>query len=255
MSWNPEQYLKFEQPRLRPAFDLLARVALEDPAHISDLGCGTGSMTRVLAERWPRARACGVDASPTMLAKAREASPQIEWAEADLAQWSPAIAQDLIYSNAALHWLGDHEQLFARLMSFLRPKGVLAVQMPANFTAPSHTAMAEAAQEGPWRTVLAPLLKPNPVATPAWYYGVLESHAASVDIWETVYLQVLTGEDPVKEWTKGTWLGPLLAALEPHHRDAFEANYAARVRAAYPARADGRTLFPFRRLFIVARRA
>jgi trans-aconitate 2-methyltransferase len=254
MSWNPQQYLKFEQPRLRPAFDLLNAVSLEHPTSICDLGCGTGSMTQVLAQRWPQARVCGIDSSASMLAKARAAAPQIDRVEGDLARWSPTEPPDLIYSNAALHWLEDHGRLFPRLMSLLRAEGVLAVQMPANFTAPSHTAMADAAQDGPWRIVLAPLLKPNPVATPATYYDLLEPHAASVDIWETVYVQVLTGADPVKEWTKGTWLGPLLAALEPGQREAFEANYAARVRAAYPMRPDGRTLFPFRRLFIVAKK-
>jgi trans-aconitate 2-methyltransferase len=256
MSWSPEQYLRFEQPRLRPAFDLLARVALESPERICDLGCGTGSMTRVLAERWPQAQIFGVDASASMLSKARESQLGIEWIEADLGAWTPPAALDLIYSNAALHWLDDHARLFAKLVSMLRPGGVLAVQMPANFNAPSHTSMADAAHDGPWRATLAPLLKSSsPVAEAARYYEFLAPVMASVDIWETVYLQVLTGADPVKEWTKGTWLGPLLAALEPGQREAFEANYAARVRAAYTPRADGRTLFPFRRLFIVARRA
>jgi trans-aconitate 2-methyltransferase len=254
MSWNPEQYLKFEEPRLRPAFDLLARIAHDDPRSICDLGCGTGSMTRVLAERWPRAHVCGVDASASMLAKARQSAPSIEWIEGDLAKWTPERPMDVIYSNAALHWLGDHEPLLQQLMSFLGTDGVLAVQMPGNFTAPSHTCIGAAVRDGPWRDVLEPLLKPNPVADSWWYFDVLSRAASQIDIWETVYLQVLTGRDPVKEWTKGTWLAPLLGALQSPEREAFEENYAARVRQAYPTRADGRTLFPFRRLFIVARK-
>ena len=114
--------------------------------------------------------------------------------------------------------------------------------------------MADAVRDGPWRPVLEPLLKPSPVADASWYFGLLATQVAQIDIWETVYLQVLTGVDPVKEWTKGTWLAPLLSALESPQREAFEENYAARVRRAYPTRPDGRTLFPFRRLFIVARK-
>ncbi|MEX2147129.1 MAG: trans-aconitate 2-methyltransferase, partial [Candidatus Rokuibacteriota bacterium] len=134
----------------------------------------------------------------------------------------------------------------------LAPGGVLAVQMPRNFGAPSHTAIAEAARSGPWRATLEPLLRPVPVAEPAFYYDTLAPHAAALDIWETEYLHVLEGEHPVKEWTKGTWLKPLLDALAESERSAFEARYAELLAPAYPRRADGRTLLPFRRLFIVA---
>ncbi len=133
------------------------------------------------------------------------------------------------------------------------PGGVLAVQMPRNFSAPSHTAISEAARSGPWRAKLAPLLRPAPVFEPAFYFDLLSSRAAALDIWETEYLHVLEGEHPVKEWTKGTWLRPFLAALEEPERSAFEARYTELVAHAYPRRADGRTLFPFRRLFIIAK--
>ncbi len=254
MSWNPDQYLKFEQPRLRPALDLLARVPLDAPERACDLGCGTGSMTGVMARRWPQARVVGVDASAEMLAKARAAAPQIEWVQADLAAWRPPEPVDLVYSNAALHWLDDHPRVFAELADGLRPGGVLAVQMPNNFREPSHRMIEETVRAGRWRDRLEPLLRPVPVGAPTDYYDILAPRMSGVDIWETVYLQVLSGPDPVKEWTKGTWLAPLLAALPPEQRDEFEADYAARLRPHYPMRADGRTLFPFRRLFIVARR-
>ena len=253
MTWSPDQYLKFAEPRLRPALDLLARVDLDAPACVCDLGCGTGSVTRLIAARWPQARVTGVDSAATMLARSGPAEPNIRWEQADLARWSPDRTPDLVYSNAALHWLGEHATLFPRLLSLLAPGGVLAVQMPRNFGAPSHTAIADTVRDGHWRARLEPMLRPVPVAEPAWYFDLLAPGAASVDIWETEYLQVLTGADPVKEWTKGTWLAPFLAALEEPARSDFERAYAARVRDAYPARADGRTLFPFRRLFIVAR--
>ncbi len=254
MTWNPDQYLKFAAPRLRPAIELLARVALDAPGRVCDLGCGTGSITKLLAERWPQAHITAVDGDAAMLARAGDAPSSIDWVQAELATWTSRAPLDLIYSNAALHWLPDHARLFPRLMAMLGGGGVLAVQMPRNFTAPSHTAIEEAVRSGPWRTRLEGLLRQAPVAEPAWYFDALAPLASELDIWETEYQQVLTGADPVKEWTKGTWLGPFLEALEGDQREAFEADYAARVRSAYPQRSDGRTLFPFKRLFIVARR-
>lgn len=255
MSWDPAQYLKFAAPRLRPAVDLLARVPLEAPARVVDLGCGAGNVTRLLVERWPGSAVTGVDDSAPMLAQARAALPSVTWIEAGIADWAPSAPPTLLYSNAALHWLPDHPALFPRLATMLDAGGVLAVQMPRNFLAPSHALVAETARDGPWRARLEPMLGPPPVAEPARYFDALAPYAAELDVWETEYLQVLDGEDPVKEFTKGTWLRPFLDALEPGDRDAFEADYAARLRQAYPRRADGRTLFPFRRLFIVMRRA
>jgi trans-aconitate 2-methyltransferase len=253
VAWDPAQYLKFADHRLRPAIDLLSRIEAPDPGEVYDLGAGAGNVTRLLKARWPTARITGVDSSLEMLAKAAAAAPEIAWRHADLATWRPEQPADVIYSNAALHWLGDHDRMFRSLIEALAPGGTLAVQMPRNFLAPSHTSMADAARRGPWRSKLEPLLRPVPVSEPAFYYDALATRAASLDIWETEYLQVLEGEHPVKEWTKGTWLKPLLDALEEPERSGFEAAYAELVARAYPRRADGRTLLPFRRLFIVAR--
>ena len=253
MAWDPAQYLKFADQRLRPAIDLLNRIDVDDPADIVDLGAGAGNVTRMLKERWPDARVTGVDDSQEMLDKAAAVAPEIRWERADLASWRPPKPADIIYSNAALHWLDGHERLFPALFSSVAPGGVLAVQLPRNFSAVSHTSISEAALSGPWRAKLEPLLRPAPVAEPAFYYGLLAPRAATLDMWETEYLQVMEGDNPVKEWTKGTWLRPLLAALEEPERSRFEAHYAELVARAYPRRPDGRTLFPFRRLFIVAR--
>lgn len=252
MSWNPDQYLMFEAPRLRPALDLLAAVPALDPKLVYDLGCGAGNVTRLLARRWPRAELTGVDDSAAMLARAAEVFAGARWLHQGLAQWRAERPADVVYSNAALHWLPDHARLFPALLAQLAPGGVLAVQMPRNFDAPSHTLIADTVRDGPWRERLEPLLRPSPVAAPEVYHDLLAPRAARLDIWQTEYLQVLDGTDPVKEWTKGTWLKPFLDALDEAQRDAFEREYAQRLRSAYPTRADGRTLFPFRRLFIVA---
>lgn len=255
MAWNPEQYLKFAQPRLRPAVELLSRVEIESPARIHDLGCGTGDVTRLLAERWPLAAITGVDDSAEMLKQAGQKLPRAHFLQQSLAEFQPAVAAELVFTNAALHWLPDHPRLFPRLAAQVARGGVLAVQMPRNFAAPSHTSIADAVRSGPWRARLEPLLRPPPVLEPSAYFEILAGHAAELDIWETEYLQVLEGEDPVKEWTKGTWLRQFLDALEEPERADFERAYARRVAAAYPRRADGKTLFPFKRLFIVMRKA
>lgn len=254
MAWNPNQYLKFAQPRFRPAQDLLARIDAEDPQVIYDLGCGTGSGAQLLALHWNLAKVTGIDDSQEMLERAAKEQSRVTWQQKNIAQWVPEQPADLIFSNAALHWLPDHSILFPKLMAFLAPGGVLAVQMPRNFGAPSHTLIAETIRGGPWRSRLEHLLRPAPVGDPAFYYALVAPSASSVDIWETEYLQVLDGENPVKEWTKGTWLKQFLDPLDIPERLAFEADYAGRVAAAYPPQPDGKTLFPFRRLFMVVRK-
>jgi len=252
-AWHPAQYLAFAAPRLRPAQDLLARIGLAAPGLVYDLGCGAGNVTALIVARWPQATVVGVDSSPDMLARAAETLPQGRWLEADIATWAPERPADLIFSNAALHWLGDHQTLLPRLAAGLCPGGVLALQMPNNFAAPSHGAIAETAREGPWRARLEPLLRP-PLAPPRAYHELLAPHCRHLDLWETEYLHLLEGPDPVLAWVKGTALRPLLAALAAPERARFEAALSARLRRAYPAAADGRTPFPFRRLFIVAQR-
>ena len=252
MTWNPQQYLLFAGHRLRPALDLLGRIGAESPGTVVDLGCGAGNVTRLLRERWPAARIVGYDSSPEMLERAAVDS-SIEWRLADLDGWTPEAPVDVVFSNAALHWLGDHPRLFGRLADAVAPGGWLAVQMPNNWRAPSHSSAAAAVRAGPWRDRLSGLLVTDPLLPLEGYHDLLAPRATHLDMWETEYFQVLEGENPVVEWTKGTVLAPLLAALDPAERAAFEADYGRRVRQAYPPRPDGRTLFPFRRLFIVAR--
>jgi trans-aconitate 2-methyltransferase len=250
--WDPAKYLEFAGHRLRPALDLLARVPAAAPAIVHDLGCGAGNVTRLLRERWPDAAVTGVDGSAAMLAAARAAAPAVTWLQADIGTWRGPCPADVVFSNAALHWLDDHPTLFPRLVAGLAPGGVLAVQMPRNHGAPSHTEMVAAAESGSWREQLRPALRARPVVEPAVYHEILAPHVSRLDIWETEYLHVLEGDNPVVEWTRGSALKPLLDALEEPERSGFLAEYSARIARAYSPRSDGRTLFPFRRLFIVA---
>jgi trans-aconitate 2-methyltransferase len=255
MSWDPAQYLKFAGERLRPALDLLARIPATHPAAVVDLGCGTGSLAPLLMQRWPQAHLTGVDSSPEMLAKARADHPRADFVEADIATWRPARPVDVLYSNAALHWVDNHDAVVPGLLSAVKPGGWLAIQMPRNFSAPSHTCLNDSIEQGPWRAKLEPHLRRQPVADPRHYWRLLHAQCAALDIWDSEYVQVLQGDNPVAEFVKGSWLRQFLVRLQEPERSAFENDYRKRVKAAYPAEADGRTLFPMHRLFIVAQRA
>jgi trans-aconitate 2-methyltransferase len=256
--WDPRQYLEFADQRLRPALELLERIPLESPELIYDLGCGTGQVTRLIAERWPDASVYGLDSSKEMLARAAAEPGNVRWVEGDAGTWSPDRQVDLIYSNATLHWVENHELLFPRLLGFVKAGGCLAVQMPLSWPLPSHRLMRETlAEGGPGGSplgseTLRQAVAVNWVADAQVYYDLLAGPGRNVDIWETEYLQILEGQNPVLEWVKGTGLRPVLNRLNDDERECFLAEYSARLRVAYPVRADGQTLYPFRRLFMVA---
>lgn len=252
MVWDPQQYLAFAAPRLQPAVDLLSRVPLDQPGTVVDLGCGPGNVTPLLRQRWPDAQLLGLDNSDEMLSRAHNAVPDASFEKIDITKWQPTKKFDVIYSNAALQWVVGHDHLFTKTAAHVAPGGVLAVQMPRNFAAPSHSLMLDVIREGPWRELLEPIWIGVPTQAPAYYYNLLDPLTTDLQIWETEYLQVLEGENPVAEYTKGTWLTRFLNPLDEPWRSEFETIYRDRIAAAYPPEKNGKTLFPFRRLFILA---
>lgn len=250
--WDPAVYLQFADERLRPALDLLARVPLAAPSRVIDLGCGAGNVTAILTQRFPAALVSGVDGSAAMLDKARAAAPACDFTQADIAAWTPAAPPDLVFSNAALHWLGDHATLLPRLLGTLAAGGVLAVQMPCMHDAPIRALQQAVAARGPWAARLAGVASAPPILPAAAYWDLLRPHCAALDLWETTYLHALTGEDAVVQWALGTSLRPFLEPLPPDLRAGFLDAYRAAVTPAYPRRPDGMTLLPFRRFFIMA---
>ncbi len=247
--WDPETYLAFGDHRARPFHDLLARVAARDPALVVDLGCGPGTLTRLLAKRWPLAQLVALDGSPEMVQAARERGIPADLC--DVRRWLPPPGTGLIVCNAVLQWVPDHAELLRQWMRCLPPGGWLALQVPGNFHAPSHAETARLAAEPPWRDLLD-LSGTSPVLEPAGYAALLAPAAVELDVWETTYLHRLTGSDPVLEWITGTALRPVRAALSETEWTAFRQGLAPRLKAAYPAGADGVTWFPFRRIFAVA---
>ncbi len=246
-TWDPDLYLDFDDLRSRPFADLVARVGARAPRHVVDAGCGPGHLTTVLAGRWPAARVSAFDSSPDMVAAARGRG--VDAVEADVETWTPPEDVDVIVTNAVLQWVPAHRELLRRWTRGLPAGGWLAMQVPGNFTAPSHELAREVADR-----FGVPLRDAATVVEPADYADdLVGAGAGAVDVWETTYLQRLTGEDPVLHWVSGTALRPVRDALSDADFSAYTAELAPRLREAYPRSPDGSTWFPFRRIFAVAR--
>jgi trans-aconitate 2-methyltransferase len=272
--WDPALYLRYGGERSRPFFDLLARVGAELPSYVADMGCGPGQLTAMLAERWPSATVCGVDNSPQMIEAARQLvpaqavrtavsagsgptltshAPGLSFMLDDIRHWKPQHLPDVIISNAVLQWVPDHRELIVRWVDQLADGGWLAFQVPGNFDQPSHAILRELAASARWRPLLRDVELNRQTADPADYAELLARAGCEVDAWETTYLHILPGEDPVLEWYKGTGLRPVLAVLDADQAADFLAEYGEQLRAAYPPASFG-TMLPFRRVFAVAQR-
>ena len=242
-TWNPAQYLKFSEERTRPCRDLAARVELPPRARIIDLGCGPGNSTEVLAERFPDADLTGFDSSAEMIATASAAHPDWRWIAGDILQWAaePGEPYDLVFSNAALQWVPDHDAVFPRLLS---RAALLAVQVPGNWDGPAHLTMREVAKRYPLQGRVREWFTHDT----AFYYDTLAPHAGRLDIWATEYMHVLESAEAIVEWYKGTGMLPFLRALTTDaERTSFAADYLQAIRRIYLPRPDGKVLFPFRR--------
>jgi trans-aconitate 2-methyltransferase len=251
-SWDPGTYLAYADERGRSFVDLLARVGAEAPASVVDLGCGPGNLTTLLRSRWPDADIRGLDSSAEMIEKAREADPTVTFEVADLRTWvRESGGVDVLVSNATLQWVPGHLDLLPALVGRLNHGGWLAFQVPGNFEEPSHTIRRELVAEEPYAAHTAGVAVPSS-HDPAVYLESLTALGCTVDAWETTYLHVLTGPDPVFTWVSGTGARPTLQALPDQLRPAFEEEFKRRLRAAYPDH-DGRVVLPFRRVFVVAR--
>ncbi len=250
--WDDAQYLKFADERTRAAVELLARVPTASAREVIDLGSGPGNSTALLAARWPDAHVTGVDNSPDMLERARRDLPALDWLAADVASFRASTPPDVLFANAVLQWLPDHERLLPALFAQLAPGGVLALQMPYNHGEPSHRLMREVPE--PFAAYVQGARALSPVSSPAFYYDLLALHAARVDVWRTTYEHVMDGPAAIAEWFMATGLRPFLSPLEKAEQEAFIAQYIAEVAKGYPPRTDGKVLLHFPRLFFVATR-
>jgi trans-aconitate 2-methyltransferase len=252
MEWDPGQYGQYAGERGRPFADLLHRIGARTPRRVVDLGCGPGTMTALLAERWPAAAVEGIDSSPEMIeAAATLGSDRLRFRVGDVAEWTVPPDADVVISNALLQWVPGHRSLLAQWAVALPTGAWLAFQVPGNFVAPAHRLMRELADSPRWRDALAGVLRhSDAVAEPTEYAALLHEAGLRADVWETTYLHVLPGTDPVLGWLRGTGLRPVLAALPPADGEAFAAELGQQLRVAYPPGPFG-TVFPFRRIFAV----
>lgn len=249
MTWDPSCYNAHGDHRLRPGRELMARVPI-DPSLVYDLGCGTGELTSELGKRWPAATVIGVDKSEEMLAKARPHG-NVRFQQQCIEDWKPEDAPDLIFSNAALHWVADHERLFPRLLGELAADGVLAIQMPDNWHEPTHQLIYEEVDRRGWTHLLDGHLLRNPVARIDQYLDWL-APVSETDIWRTTYYQTMDGPDPVLSWVRGSVLVPVQSILPPADFSDLSNALADAYRRAYPPSPSGQTILPISRVFLVA---
>ena len=253
--WNPSLYLRFEDERTRPARDLLDRVPLQSVTHTVDIGCGPGNSTELLAERWPGADHLGIDTSDAMLADARRRLPSARFEKGDALHWQAAKAPDLIFANAVMQWVPGHAALLPRLLAQTAPGGVIAVQMPDNLEEPSHRLMRETALLGPWAPRIAEGGRiREPILSGEDYYNLFANQASMIDIWRTTYFHVLDDAPAIVSWVRATGLRAYLDLLDESEQPRFLEEYTARIAQAYPARADGKVVLAFPRIFVVAKR-
>jgi trans-aconitate 2-methyltransferase len=253
--WDADLYLKFAHERTQPALDLIHRISLESPRHIVDLGCGPGNSTNALRRRWPHARITGVDSSPAMIDTARKAHPEGDWIMADAKSWTAAEPVDLVFSNAMLHWLPDHAKVCSHFLAQLKPEGALAIQVPAHYESPLHAEIIAVSKDPAWNDRLEGARTTLTSKPARYYYDALQSLTSRLDLWETIYYHIVSGPEAVLEWFRATGLRPFLEDLSSdQERSRFEHLLLDRYKVAYPRRASGQTLFPFRRLFFVAYR-
>jgi trans-aconitate 2-methyltransferase len=254
-NWDAELYLRFSGERTQPSVDLTARIAIPDPGRIIDLGCGPGNSTAVLRQRWPKADITGLDGSSDMIAAASGSYPDHQWVIGDIAAWSAGIPFDVVFSNAALQWVPRHEVIFPHLFAQVAPGGALAVQLPAHFNSSLHREILETACDPSWRNLMEGALNALTKESPSFYYNLLQPLAARLEIWVTEYYHVVDSPQSIIEWFRGAGLRPFLAALDSEEqRKKFEEQLLERYTRAYPPQNDGRILFQFRRLFIIAYR-
>jgi trans-aconitate 2-methyltransferase len=252
--WNPATYLQFADERSRPFFDLTARIAADAPERVVDLGCGPGQLTASLASRWPAAQITGLDSSPQMVEAAQEhRDERVRFEVADISAWQPPAPVDVIVSNATLQWVPGHLALLPTLVDHLVGRGWLAFQVPGNFDEPSHVLLHDLADDPRYAPATGGRERPSAYDA-ATYLSALSALGCQVDAWETTYLHVLDGPDPVFRWISGTGARPVLQALSDSQRVEFEAEYKQRLREAYPAQPFG-TILPFRRVFVVGQKA
>jgi len=259
LCWDPKHFLQYARLRQRPSIELVNRISLEAPQRIYDIGCGPGLATELLTRKWPQADVTGVDSSAHMLQQAASLGLRAKWVHAELESWQPAEPADLLFASAVLHLVERHDALFPRLLTMLRPGGCFAIHMPNWRDSAWYKAIIHVLRSGGFgNCALGPEALYNLVAQRNvfpldYYYRLLKPLTTELDIWETEHLQIMEGDNPIFDWVSASALLPVLHGLNDVEREFFLSCYMQAVRKHYPTEVNGQTLFPFRRIFIVAK--
>ena len=253
--WKPELYLKFENQRTQPSIDLVSRIDMCNPKRIIDIGCGPGNSTAVLKNRWPNADITGLDSSPAMIAQASKADCGIAWVCLDASSDLSALGRfDIVFSNAAIQWMPHHEKLLPNLFSLLESGGVLTLQIPNTAHMPVHTALQTLVKSEKWRAQFGNVATHSVFPAP-YYYDILSTLSNDIDLWETHYYHVMESHQSIVQWYSSTGLRPYLNSLDSDSaQSAFLAEFENELKVVYPAQNDGFVLFPFVRIFVIARK-
>lgn len=251
--WDSALYLKFKAQRTQPAKDLAARMDMEAPSEIIDIGCGPGNSTRVLKDRFPNARILGIDSSPDMIEAARSDNPDMEFMLLDAANELDSLDKrfDAVFSNACLQWIPGHHTLMPRLMGLLKDGGMLAVQLPMIYDEPIHRIIESTADSEKWRG----RLRSGEIfhrLSQGEYFDILSGISSDLEMWQTVYLHRMPSHDSILEWYRGTGLRPYLEQLDEPSRAEFESDILTGIKREYPPQANGEIIFRFPRFFIIA---
>jgi trans-aconitate 2-methyltransferase len=253
IDWNPDSYLKFRNERTQPSIDLVSRIEIVNPSSIIDIGCGPGNSTQALFERWPNADIIGLDHSQEMIAKAKSDYPNRKWIHADAAHYDPQETYDIVFSNATLQWIQNHEKLIPRLFSFLKVNGALAVQVPANDKSPLHKSLLTVSKNDKWYKFSGDCDRLLNYQSASYYYDILNGLSSKIDLWETTYYHILSNHQALIEWYKSTGMRPFLERLpDDGFRKQFDNEVLEGCRESYKVQKDGKILYPFKRIFFIA---
>lgn len=248
--WNAAQYLIFENQRNQPIIDLLNRIRDFKPENVVDIGCGPGNSTIRVQQTFPQAKIIGIDSSEDMIARAKKEHPEISFRKEDPKNLEGTY--DLLFSNACLQWIPNHQSLIPMLMDKLNPGGVFAAQFPMNGKEPLYQIIADVAADEKWGFQNIQI-EYNDELTPKEYFNLLSRCSSSFQIWETKYYHNLSDHQALIEWVKGSKLRPYLAALSPEQQTVFEGEILKRVQEIYPVMNNGEVILCFNRFFIVAK--
>jgi trans-aconitate 2-methyltransferase len=251
--WDPDSYLKFEHERTIPSHDLVARIDLSHPRAIVDIGCGPGNSTSVLRKAWPEADVTGLDNSKEMINKAQATFPGYKWILADVAEWQPDEKYDLVFSNATLHWIPNHERLLKHLFEAIEDGGAFAAQVPFNIESPLFRAIAAVSESPKWRNLMNGCSAQIFYRDEVYYYKMLSRLSSRVDMWTTTYIHIMESHQSLLEWYSSTGLKIYLERIEDDRgRRQFKTEILEACKAQYPVQSNGKILFPFKRIFFVA---